>query len=189
MALYEAVFSGLIYGQVWNWKLHFDAREGGPNDAQEVANTLHQFWWGNTRLMMTSSVSLATIAVSKRDGPSLEQFTKPIQETGAHSPETQSMSFMAGVIQKKTGLGGRKHRGRFYVPGIRMGATQFGIISQLELQNWGDVTDALKAAFIDPLTTGLQLVVKNEEGFTVVTDLVMRPILGVMRTRNIGVGA
>lgn len=187
MALYEVVLSGLWFSQLWQNKLHFNSTES--IDADGVCLSIRDNWWANIRQVMTGSVSLVQITATRREGVALEQFTLPVNAFGAQVPEDGGVPFVAIVIQKKTGLAGKSKRGRFYLPGARRGETIQGKLSNLELTNWNAVTNALTAAYIDPQTEPLQLVIKHPEGFTTVTGLQTRQTLGCMRSREVGVGA
>jgi len=187
MALYEVVFTGLWWSQLWQNKVHFNSI--APIDAAGVALEMYTNFWGNYKQGMISDVSLVNIAVTRKEGNVLEQHTRAVQETGVHSGEPGNTIFRAGVIQKKTGLAGRKERGRIYAPGIRGGGVERGVLTFNEQQVWNAITGAIKGAFIDPGTSDLRMVIKHPEGFTNVTELTMRPVMGVMRTRNIGVGS
>jgi len=188
MAIYEAIFFGLYYGQTWNNKCHFESVEGSVT-AQSISTALAQNWVPSMKAFQTNEVHWDGVSVKSLTAGSGEQFTTPLNVVGGQAGEVQYVSFSAGVVQKKTGLSGRSNRGRIYVPGIRAGATHLGRIDQFELDNWALKLDEIRGNFISSQPFGVRLVVKHPEGSTPVTDLVMRPILGVMRTRNIGVGA
>jgi hypothetical protein len=185
--VWEVVFSGVYYSQLWQHKMHFVQLDTFNGTAQSFCINLRENWVNIQRGMQTSSVSFTSIN-AKRIVGQLEQFVLPLQITGAHSPETQWITFVAGVIQKKTGVPGRAHLGRIYVPGIRGGGTQFGQLTANELTLWQAVCDDLVSEWVNPTPNGMKLVVKHPEGFTEVTTLLMRPVLGCMRSRNIGVG-
>lgn len=188
MAVWEVVLSGVYYLQVWQNKLHFESGEGGM-DAQTVANLIDLKWVEEIRQPQVADVFYQAIIVTRKDGGLLEQFTKPIAKQGAQAAETQSASFIAGVIQKKTGQAGRSKRGRVFVPGTRQGGRFLNQFTSGELALWNVRCANLKAAFIDPAPDNLRLIIKHPEGFTAVTDLNMRPHLGVMRSRNTFVGS
>ena len=96
-------------------------------------------------------------------------------------------------MQFQTGLAGRKFRGRYYIAAYRQGATQFGQFTANEMTQWQTQMDLLKSAYTGPNggTTGLGLLIRGEKVIhnTPVTAIGMRPILGVQRRRNVGVGA
>ena len=190
MAIWEVVFSGLVYGQLWQNKVHFGEVNGGlqPDD---IATIMLLNWVPHMRQFQTSDVTWATIQVKNVSVPLGQQFTLGIQTTGAQSGEGQRFSFAAGVVQKNSGLSGRKNRGRIYIPGIRGGGTLFGQFQQFELANWNAQLNTIGQNFIAPTPHNLRLVIRHKDGSqeTEVTGLQMRPILGVMRTRNIAVGA
>lgn len=188
MAIYEAVFFGLYYGQAWNNKVHFESVEANVT-AQSVSTALAQNWVPSMKAMQVNDVQWFGVSVKTLGQGLGEQFTTPLNTTGGQAGEPQRASFIAGVVQKKTGLAGRANRGRIYVPGIRGGATHLGLIDAPEIEFWRLRLDEIRGNFISSQPFGVRLVLKHPEGSTPVTEVVMRPILGVMRTRNIGVGA
>ena len=188
MALYEVIFTGTYYAQLWQNRFHLESVEGFVGDAQTIANALNTDWVFQFRGNQVSDVVWSNINVKRLSAP-FEQHILPIGLTGAHAGEPQRASFIAGVMQKKTGLAGKQNRGRFYIPGIRGGGTQGGLIVGNELTFWTSACNVLKSKFIDPLPHNVRLVIKHEEGSTPVTSLVMRQVLGCIRTRNIGVGS
>jgi len=74
-----------------------------------------------------------------------------------------------------------------------MGAIQFGSFKADELTLWAQQTAILEGSFVGETggSTGMGLLIHHgfDEPFTPVTHIGMRPILGVQRRRNIGVGA
>jgi hypothetical protein len=188
MAIWEVVFSGTRYAQMWQNKLHFESLEGFAGDAQSISNLMDTHYVEPMKFLQTNETLWLSIAV-KQLGGSPVQFTKPLAKQGGQGGEPQNFTFVAGVVQKKTGLAGRANRGRIYVPGIRGGEHQGGVFTAPNLANWTTQLNLISAQFINPLPHSLRMVVKHPEGSTPVSSLNMRPILGVMRTRNIGVGA
>jgi len=189
MPIFEVTFAGQMYGQTWNNVCHFNSGEGAVSP-QEVAAVLNSEWVDQMKTFQTNDVKWFTIQVKKISAGPQEQFTLAINKFGGQAGEPQSNTFVAGVIQKHTGLAGRKFRGRIYVPGIRRGGTSLGIFQDFELTNWNNICGQLMTRFCDPASTGLRLIIhgEGESHDTPVVQLAMRPIIGVMRTRNIGVG-
>lgn len=188
MALYEVIFSGTYYSQLWQHRFHLESVQGFTGDPSTICDSLIANWVPHERGFQVNDVVWATVNVKNISGLP-QQTIKPIALTGSQAGEPQSTSFVAGVIQKKTGLAGKANRGRLYVPGIRRGGTQLGQIVGSELQNWTNVCNQLKINWCNPTPHNLRLVIKHPEGSTPVTELVMRQVLGCIRTRNIAVGA
>lgn len=185
--IFEVVFTGTYYSQLWQNKVHFERVEGAPT-AQSVALGLKEKWVFWMRQMQVSDVLWVNLQVKRLSGLQ-DIHVEPLAVTGAQAQETQRASFICGVMRKHTGLAGRANRGRLHIPGIRGGATQFGRIVASELALWNGVFIELKPFFFEAFPYGVRLVIKHPEGSTPVTSMSMRDILGSMRTRNIGVGA
>lgn len=187
MAIYEVIFSGTYYSQLWQHRFHLESVVGFAGNTSTICDLLIANWVPHERGFQVSDVVWSTVNVKNISGAP-EQTIKPIALTGSQAGEPQRASFIAGVIQKKTGLAGRSNRGRLYVPGIRAGGTVLGQIVGPEMTNWTNVCAQLRINWCGDGIHGLRLVIKHPEGSTPVTDLVMRAILGSIRTRNIAVG-
>ena len=187
----KIVISGTLYGQLIQNRLYMRSEEFQEPD--EVAAHIRNTWVNTVKFLQHSGLRYTQIQVTRIDeGPNL-QATLLLNVTGGQSQETQETSFAAGVLQFKTGLAGRQFRGRYYLAAIRMGATQFGQFTESEFNLWTTQINILKGAFIGPQggSTGLQLIIRHSGQIadTPVTDIGLRPTLGVQRRRNIGVGA
>jgi len=185
--LYEVVFSGTYYGQLWQNKVHFASVNGG-GDMVPIAAGIRDNWVFWMRQVQTNDVQWTQFTMKELSAPG-GIHVEPLGVTGAQAGEPQRASFICGVMRKNTGLAGRKNRGRIHIPGIRQGGTQLGRIVGQELVNWNITAAQLMAKFVNPTPFGIHLVIKNQEGHVTVTSLTMRDVLGTMRTRNIGVGA
>lgn len=190
MAIYRAVFSGLIYGQLWQNRVHFRKNEGGPT-VEQFATHLNLNWVEKMRNTQHGLVQWLSIQVVDISGGSGLGHTLAISKTGAQGQESQDTSFECGVIKLGTGFAGKRNRGRIYMAGIRGGATQFGLIQAFEIDNWNNRLAELAPLYLGNASSGCNLIIHNgpESPDREVTTWQMRQILGVQRRRNIGVGA
>lgn len=191
MPVVKIVISGTLYGQLVQNRLHMIG-ESFQNVA-EVAAHIKNSWLNTVKLWQTSSLRYTSIAVSELTEGVTQQHVEVINVLGGQSPENQSTSFACAVLKFQTGLAGRKFRGRYYAAAPRMGATEFGQFHVDEFNRWKVQIDILKGLFTGPEggSTGLGLIIRGSAPFhdTRVTDIALRPTLGVQRRRNIGVGA
>lgn len=188
MPIYEALISGRYFNQLVQNKFHFET--DGTIALQAMCNTLRDSFVAVVRLAQNSELVYTDLSVKKVSSGVQEFFSIPLAVTGAHSPEVSSMSTVAVVIQKRTNLPGRRFRGRFHFVGYRTGLVIRGELTPQGLEEWQFVADNLAENFIAPANTGMRLVLHSPpEPLDIhVETLTARKILGVMRSRNIGVG-
>lgn len=123
-----------------------------------------------------------------------------VGEQGAHELPSVPTS-VAGVAAMQSGLGGRRNRGRKYMAGIPKAHVNTTSINPDVLPNWQGQLDLIEAFFaignnlsnldlgILHRTDGGQPVVIGAGSFVRITNLIMRPTLGTMRSRLKGHGA
>lgn len=191
MSIDRIVISQTLYGQLVQNRVYMQTEEF--QEVAEVAAHIRNFWIPVVAHLQHGGVKYNSIVVTRIVENTGQQHTELININGAQAQETQGLSFCSGVIQFKTGMSGVKHRGRYYVAAIRQGGTQFGMFLPVEHDLWKTQTDILTQSFCGPDggSTGLALLVRGDDGshHDIVTSMGMRPILGVQRRRNIGVGS
>jgi hypothetical protein len=92
-----------------------------------------------------------------------------------------------------TGVGGKRGRGRIYIPGIRYSHWQFGQMTAFGVTDMQPVVDALVARYVQPSpSSGLYLGVMPRNGSAsdhlLATGISQSLTPGIQRRRNIGVG-
>lgn len=112
----QVVIKGTLHGQETNNVLHFGATGLEPNYAQLIIDIIDCIF---TALRPAVSEDWRLTSVSARRifptlGDPHEGFPdEPTLGTGLPG----GVSFSAYLVQIRTGLGGRSHRGRFFIPG------------------------------------------------------------------------
>jgi len=190
MAHYRVVVSGALYSNLWQNVLHFNAPDGVPNRSA-AAVLIRDHWVEAIRGPLNRDINFGRVEVYDDENQLLAPFTVTFSKTGAGGGTDQLMLPMAYVMQKKTGLTGRKNRGRLYIPGVNGGHFSNGVLMAAGAAAWLPSLNTLKSDWIAPATQGLQLEVKHhgsEHDYTLCNDLVIRNTAGVQRRRNSGVG-
>jgi len=192
MPINKVVISARLFNQLIQNRIYVTSHD--DQEIDEVAAHIWNSWINTVKFLQHNGLQYDSVTVTRVDGPGGGSFTELRGGIfGGQAQETQGLSFSAAVIQFQTGLSGRNHRGRYYVAAHRQGATHFGQFDASELALWQQQMDILKSAYTGPDggTTGLGLVIRGEKVVhnTPVTSIGMRPILGVQRRRNVGVGA
>ena len=143
----------------------------------------------------------------KRVYPTLgpEFFTVPAGTLVAAGSENALPSYCSVVISKRTALGGRSRRGRFYLPGIPEDATQgssldtadpfwAGLIAFVacvvgKFVQSGELGSDQWRMAVYSRTIGGDTFPLGETGFETVTQLVAHAALGTTRSRKVGRGS
>ena len=189
MSIFRVTISMSFMGQLNQNRLYVnDNTENGT--ASNVCNYMRDNWIANIKIPMNAGVRFLSIDATRVGGTG-DQFTLLIPNTfGQQSQETQTTPFAAWVLQFRTGLAGRKFRGRAYIPGYRFGDQQNGQITSGGVTIWNLALGPLNAAFTEHGGSNMFLVIHGatESHDTPVTSIQVRSIMGSMRRRNIGVG-
>lgn len=191
MALYRVVINQSLYGQLVQNRIYVQSE--AFQEPAEVAAHIKNTWVNTVKFLQHNLLQYFSIVVTGLEA-GVGQHTELLSQTfGGQAGEGQTTSFHCGVMQFKTGLVGRKFRGRYYIAATRMGGTQLGQFTASEFGLWGQQIAILKDAFTGANggSTGLALMIRGENVVhnTLVTDIGLRPTLGIQRRRNIGVGA
>lgn len=191
MPIYKAVITASLFNQLVQNRIYLQSETF--QESNEVASHVWNSWVTPIRQLQHAGVKYQNVTVTQVDPPSGLSFTETRVLFGAQAEETQGLSFSCGVLRFQTGVAGRGNRGRYYVAGHRQGATHFGQFDVSELTLWAQQTALLEQAYVGPTggSTGIGLLIRHAAtgGFHSVQAIAMRPILGVQRRRNIGVGA
>jgi hypothetical protein len=192
MPIDKVVISARLFNQLVQNRIYVQSEEF--QEVEEVAAHIWNSWITTIKFLQHNGLQYDSVTVTRVAGGPPQSFTELRGGIfGGQAQETQGVSFGAAVLQFQTGLAGRQFRGRYYVAAYRQGATQFGQFVASEAALWQTQLDILKAAYTGPTggSTGLGLLIHGEKVIhnTPVTSIGLRPILGVQRRRNVGVGA
>lgn len=196
----RVVISGLLFGQT-NQNTVFFRRDDAvwPADGDTLVQAIKNSWIGvaaatGIRDRVTTSQVWNNISAYNTGSPGEAPISLPIAITGARSGANQDlMPYSCYILQLRCGVGGKRGRGRQYIPGPEPGAYKNGILQASHITIWNTVIGQLAAAFMGGSpTSGWSLVVANHntpsvDHFTVIS-LQIASVSGVQRRRNIGVG-
>ena len=111
-------------------------------------------------------------------------------EAGTHAAQGMLPPAVALVVSKHTGLVGRAHRGRMYMPGLdEAKVTEDGIVDGAEVNAWQASMDALHAALLaDTAVDQIALFHDTTSPFAGTADpisnFIVRNVVGNMRPRQ-----
>ena len=195
MALYRVTISGLVNSNTFNNVLHlaFDAVD--PTPEQTVTNIIDAQWIERVKKFQSNQVQYLNINARNVSSPGPAAFNKTINKLGTGGPAASGDNpVMAAVLKFQTAVAGRTGRGRVHLGGIRLTTSaNLGILTAATLASWQPDIDAIAAALLQGGSEGVALSIANRtdpSGSTKsITAIVIRPVLGTMRSRNWGAGA
>lgn len=170
--------------------LHFAKTTGWSlTDMQLLATDIVAWWEDFLRVGIPASVSLQQVQVRLLDpsNPIAYDFapSPPIPGTSSDPASPANVSL---TVSWRTGLAGRKYRGRIYVPGITEAVAQLfddasaAFVTQMALAGAELISGALSG-------TGLLAIFHlNTNTFTYVTSVVIESLLDSQRRRLAGRG-
>jgi len=193
----RVVMSGTFYGQVCQNVLHFHKVDGvWPAQVVTLLADLRDNWLSGTHGVRTEQNDRAfwtEIRAYNCDTPTLTPLTLTISLQGTDgNASTQLLSYVCYILRLRASSGGRKGRGRIYIPGPRFGYYINGSLSASAITALNQVTAQL-AKYLDggasPWTVGISPRGTGEAtDFIPASTMQFAPISGVQRRRNIGVG-
>lgn len=185
----RVTISGLDYNQVTQNVLHF-RHVADPYNAQAIAAEIIAGWIPNVQFFSKSNFSYRNVLVQDIEVPANPTASIPINMAGFGASSTRAPSFWSAVIKIQTPVGGRHGRGRIFLAGLHADAFESGILGSLFQTQALDHLNALIARYGPTGTSDLRLVVLNrvDNSQSDMVNLVLRPIPGIQRRRNIGIG-
>jgi hypothetical protein len=157
-------------------------------DLQNIAGIFHDWWTNSYKLYVGNNVGLDEIRVRKLDTSDPLMYDEAVShEAGTQTPPIEPANVTA-AISWRTGLAGRKQRGRFYALGTPTG----GVTSTDLLTSAFEAAYALVGAnLIGRLFTGffdLVIAHRSSSTFTKVLTCVVEGIIDSQRRRLPGRG-
>lgn len=193
--IFRATINMLFYGQVCQNVLHFDKPDAVfATDGPALADSIDSTWIANVKVPVAADVNFYQVRIDDAEQDSgAPTHTKAVVQSGGGGFDTQCPLNVAWVLIYSTGLSGKHFHGRTFVPGLRPGYTNSGLINATGLALWPTRITNLKSAYVGASpSSGFHLCLYNERnrafGSTRVADIQIRTTPGSMRKRMLGVG-
>lgn len=185
----RVTISGLRYNQVTQNVLHFD-HQTEVWDAQSIAVEIANNWIPQAIKFSGTQFSYRSILVQCVNDPTKPTFTLAINIAGTQFDDQRCQGYVASVIKLASGTGGRHGRGRIFFAGPASDAFQFGFHQATFSGQAAGFLNTLMARYGPGGSSNLRLGILNRstKTLTPVTGMTLRPIPGVQRRRNIGIG-
>lgn len=198
----QVTIEGVLHGQQTVNVLHFGSNGAEPNWNQLIADILDCIM---TALRPATSDQWSLVKMTHRRlfptlGDPTDHFpVAAVSGTGLPS----EISFAANIIRINTGLGGRRHRGRMFLPGVIANDVQLSRLTDNGLAKLVAFAVCMAGKFIKApgavdnppfeigvlsRTTAKEAGQTIETAFTPATALNAQRVVGCMRSRRIGHG-
>jgi len=169
---------------------HVARVDAGILDAADILNIANIFvdWWSNSyRTALPSLISGDNVVVTKQDPGDPQQVTLALPGAGTFAAPPFPADVTAAVSWR-TGLAGRKHRGRFYDFAIPDNQATFNdtLIGSYQL-----VLETIAAYLLNHLVTGGYAGIvfhRGDNTSTAITQIVVDLLIDSMRNRLAGRG-
>lgn len=196
--VYQMTYQMSQEGQTVENVLHFRTLTGTETPAQ--IRTSAEFYLTAISPGISNQVIFTAIVIKQMTPIAFDQTVAPpaTTSTGANSSDPINNT-LALILTKRTGVAGKKHRGRIYIPGIPASqAGQFGLNSA-GAAVWTTIKNQIMATYGETGTDlNLRIGVYSRSiggfnpfttaGWQQLSGLDIQPIFGNQRRRRIGVG-
>lgn len=193
MAVYRAYLYGSIAGQMTCNVMHFWKGDAVSADHALLATKINEGWAAFCGFNVLSAQSWNRVHIIRLDSSPHVAADYPFSRTGSWATTTEYSPVMCFVLQFKTSFFGRHGMGKYYQSGVQfnwMNVGNWNATTQTRLNNLCTTLKGIWTGASPSSTFNLVVCPRNDPtGFHFVTDIVCRPMAGVQRRRNIGVGA
>lgn len=195
MAVARITLTGILYGSTFQNVIHFKKPDFITSELPTLVTTFRDSWldqWKNLTIAEATFVSIRGEILAS--GGSTDVFTLPISIVGGSGNDVRSPLMMALVVQLKTGLAGRRNRGRIFTCGTSVGQMVNGLWTGSWLATANTYIATLKTRWITHTSGSIpwDLVIwhkgSNPDDTITVSDMAIRPTPGCQRRRELGVG-
>lgn len=194
MAVYRLTLKGKLFGQSIQNVLHFKEKTPGAMNRITFANEFNNAWVQSIRNWCIQSMQWTEIYFVDISNPDDVPTVLPINVAGGVGGNAQVAPHLTVVYKLKTGVGGRRGRGRFHISGVQGGHLLEGVWTPSLLVQLNSIATTLKQNFTgeNPFklhNLGVMPRTDNPNDFLPVTDIIVRNYPGSQRRRNFLVGA
>lgn len=197
-AIVRAIVKMRLHGQLCENILHLRTKNALIPD-NEIAATVRDQYWRALNDEISEEVTCETVSVQEIFPTPTDPFELAVAEVGAQVGNAIPTS-VAAVVAMKTGLGGRRNRGRKYIPGLLMSNCENSVIDDARFASLQAVMNNINSWFqqgnaLSNLVWGVlhrraagAPVPLDAAAFVPVTSVILRRVLGTMRSRIPGHG-
>lgn len=187
--IYGVLLKGSMAGQITMNTIHCRNQEGFVYTKQQFLDNLFTRFTGQLVFLQCRNFTWTEMRIWEWYNPNDTPLVVPINQGGQAAETFQFALSLAAVFQKKTAIGGKTGRGRFYMPGCPSTAVENGRWNANYLANMNAVRAAINGWLTGetPLAhINIGLVPRHAEGeeFKELTDFKTRDYPGTQVRRN-----
>lgn len=198
-AIVRAVLIMRLHLQLVENVFHFRTKNADIPDS-EIAATVRNEVWRHMDDNISAEVSCEAITVQEIFPVARDPFELAVNEDGAQEGDAMPAA-NAVVVALKTGLGGRRNRGRKYIAGYRASDTENSRLIDTARTDTQADWDTINTFFqqgnaLSNLTWGVlhrraagAPVPLTADSYVPITSVIVRPVIGTMRSRLPGHGS
>ncbi len=190
MTIMRVIPTAIVLGQRCQNVLHFSNPDGALSEAA-IATEIQNNWLPPLRNLQNNGCAYASLSVQRVDAPGHAAMVFSLLGTSGALSGAIAPSFVAGLFSIRTSSTGRHGHGRFYMFGVHGDSVLNGVVQSGALAAYQGAANALVARYKSGGTGPITLIVTDRATVTEfhpVTSIIARPVFGVQRRRNIGVG-
>lgn len=194
MAQIRITLTAQLYGSICQNVWHLNKPDFVSSELATIVQAWRDQWMDIYRNMIIAETTFLNLKgeVITSSGAG-DVVNLPLSMVGGSGNDSRSPLGMALVVQLRTGLGGRKNRGRFFVFGTSVGQSLNGLWTGSWLTTVGGYLTALSLRWVSPHATAgasLVLIGKGDDpaDYRVITSMAARATPGSQRRRMLGVG-
>lgn len=194
MAVVRITLTAQLYGSICQNVWHVHKPDFVSSELPVLITAWRDRWMDAYRNLVVAEASFLNLKGEVLAAGGAGDITNlPLNMVGGSGNDVRSPLMQALVVQLRTGLAGRKNRGRFYVFGSSVGQTQSGVFTGTWLAAAEVQLAVLRPRWVGPThTEPWQLVIHGKtdgpDVFRVVTTMQARATPGCQRRRMLGVG-
>jgi len=193
MAVARLTLSNRYAGQILQNVMHFRKADFVSADLPVLLTGFRDQFLDQLRNFYVAEVQQLSLHAEIITGSGGGEIADLVLSTvGAGGSDTRVPLTLSAVLQIKTGLAGRKNRGRIYVCGITCNWLASGIFNPTNVASMQGWANTIKARWITSNVGGWNLVLlgknDNPADARTVNDLQVRSLPGTQRRRQVGVG-
>ena len=193
MSVNRVTLTARYGGQILQNVIHFYISDQVLGDLPVLLTNFRDHWLDVYKDNMCAEVQFLSLHGQElTTGGAGEIADLSLSVVGGGGSDTRVPLELAMVIQLKTGLAGRKNRGRIYMYGITCNWLVSGVWNPTNLASAQTRIDTLKSRWVVTPDYGAKLVIHGPTDssgeYRTVTDMVVRSTPGCQRRRQAGVG-
>jgi hypothetical protein len=191
MSIERVTLTSFMFGQLIQNVMHFNNPDGVLTGAQ-IAEELRVNFCTVIKSSQNANYTWNSCTVQRLSSPLPSSTTVAFVPIPGALAGTTSQTMLAVVFRVRTGLAGRKNRGRFYIAGVQPDNVQLNIMLPAAVVLWQNIATSLsnryKSGGTGPINIGV-MTRGDTSSFKLATSISIATIFGSQRRRNTGVGS